>query len=220
TIQMGVRQYVPALGRFLSVDPVEGGVTNSYDYPSDPVNGFDLTGMAQCMMIDGVACGKLAYQAVASKTQRLHAKQTFDRAVASINPFSGHTDWGWLADRLSFQLAIGSLGLGIAGLILSPTPAGPILDGASMAMAGGSVAIDCTNFAAGRSSSGLGCATGAVASVPVFGVWFSRFSRVGDDIVRMYGMAASAWAANWGAAMTTASAASYLSDPMFPHYQP
>jgi RHS repeat-associated protein len=44
-IRMGVRLYDPALGRFLEVDPVEGGSANDYDYAAqDPVNGFDLGG--------------------------------------------------------------------------------------------------------------------------------------------------------------------------------
>lgn len=41
---MGVRLYNPGTGRFLSTDPVVGGGANSYSYPSDPVNMYDLDG--------------------------------------------------------------------------------------------------------------------------------------------------------------------------------
>jgi hypothetical protein len=42
---MGVRSYVPALGRFLSPDAILAGSANPYDYANqDPVNGFDLEG--------------------------------------------------------------------------------------------------------------------------------------------------------------------------------
>ncbi len=44
-VQMGSRPYSPLLGRFLSVDPVEGGSANDYDYVNgDPVNTTDIDG--------------------------------------------------------------------------------------------------------------------------------------------------------------------------------
>ncbi|GAA3689949.1 PA14 domain-containing protein [Lentzea roselyniae] len=44
-VQMGARPYSPLLGRFLTVDPVDGGSANDYDYVNgDPINSNDLDG--------------------------------------------------------------------------------------------------------------------------------------------------------------------------------
>jgi RHS repeat-associated protein len=42
--QMGARVYLATIGRFLQVDPVEGGTPSNYTYPADPVNEGDLDG--------------------------------------------------------------------------------------------------------------------------------------------------------------------------------
>ncbi|WP_233573701.1 RHS repeat-associated core domain-containing protein [Amycolatopsis panacis] len=44
-VQMGARPYSPLLGRFLSVDPDEGGSANDCEYVAgDPINAVDLDG--------------------------------------------------------------------------------------------------------------------------------------------------------------------------------
>ncbi|WP_191243888.1 RHS repeat-associated core domain-containing protein [Amycolatopsis deserti] len=40
---MGARPYIPLLGRFLSVDPQEGGSANDY-VAGGPINTVDLDG--------------------------------------------------------------------------------------------------------------------------------------------------------------------------------
>jgi RHS repeat-associated protein len=43
-IQMGARVYLPSLGRFLQVDPIQGGTLNPYVYAHDPINMNDYSG--------------------------------------------------------------------------------------------------------------------------------------------------------------------------------
>jgi RHS repeat-associated protein len=62
-IQMGARVYLPTLGRFLQVDPIEGGTANAYVYALDPINTSDYSGRSVWGTIGRIAAGVVAVAA-------------------------------------------------------------------------------------------------------------------------------------------------------------
>ena len=81
-IQMGARVYIPTLGRFLHVDPVEGGGDNTYAYVNDPVNEDDLDGkIAPLVAFVAWQLGRIAVQQVVKYAVKHAATQATKQVV-------------------------------------------------------------------------------------------------------------------------------------------
>jgi RHS repeat-associated protein len=169
SIEMGARIYAPGLGRFMSVDPVEGGVTNSYDYPCDPVNRFDLSGM---FSPDDRALGI-----------RPTSPSSASRKMPSVE--------GWIQLGVAFGLktAMGMVGTGVCAVAQNESCL-PLATG--LGAAGGALYAEATANAFGYSTSerhaavlngavkgaGVGLANG------VYGMLFGRaFSAAVTDAI-------------------------------------
>jgi RHS repeat-associated protein len=111
-IQMGARVYLPTLGRFASVDPVEGGVDNNYVYPTDPVGETDLTGQCpMCVIIGGIAVRaavKYAAKEAAKRAAREAAKKAAREAKkrAAREAAKKAKNWKQVSDKYLKQKGI------------------------------------------------------------------------------------------------------------------
>lgn len=171
-IEMGARQYSPVLGRFIEVDPIEGGLeTNDYAYVWDPINQSDLNGEGGF----GGHCGSMRGKKLKACQKRMRKVRADFQRLTHISR-SGHrqraSQWGRFATWAGYAaLGVGAVALTVGtGGAAAPALAALAI-GLSAASTGGS-AMQWYYGARGRSRCDVASgATGTTLGLFSLGTW-------------------------------------------------
>jgi RHS repeat-associated protein len=182
-IEMGARVYDPTLGRFLAVDPIEGGTTtNNYAYVPDPTNMHDLTGMAgqgPCTAANG--------QARAGQSYRCPDGTWHVKPANSPNLLQRGAKRAWEHRRGLMQIAGVVVGgsCAVVAVIGTAGAAAPACAAAGAALAAGGAAQSISDYRAGRS-----CRAGLARDLVFNGLGFAGgfFGRVGRGVGSLFGV--------------------------------
>ena len=91
-ISMGARPYDPSTGRFDSMDPVDGGSLNNYDYAAqDPTNKYDLDGRMLAADFSGdTPFAIVTKQGNVTTTTNVQSTQTSSTSNTCLEAHDGH----------------------------------------------------------------------------------------------------------------------------------
>ncbi len=127
-IEMGARQYSSSLGRFLQVDPIEGGSCNDYDYVcGDPLNKADLTGEQQPPQLspeerdaimrrqEGLPYDKRVYRRAIRKkqAQEKYARERNRQKNRDQTRRRNQSNYS-IPDGLRYGIGLGAIGIAVA----------------------------------------------------------------------------------------------------------